>query len=43
MRKTDPVEIAVISIPVLIEVVVVMLAIGTAMMWVILYATRVPV
>lgn len=42
MKKPDPVEIAHIAIPVLVEAVVVTLAIAAAMAWVIIFATRVP-
>jgi hypothetical protein len=43
MRKPEPVEIVQIAIPVLVEAVVAIFAIGVACMWVIIFATRVPV
>lgn len=43
MRRPDPVEIAHVFIPVLIEAVVVTLTICAAVLCVAIYATRVPV
>lgn len=43
MRRPDPVEIAVVTVPVLIEVVCVTLFIGCAAALVIILATPVPV
>jgi len=43
MRKPDPVEIAQIAIPVLLEAVCVAIALAGAMAWIIIMATPVPV
>lgn len=43
MKRPDPTEIAQIAIPVLVEAVAVIFTVGVACMWVIIYATRVPV
>lgn len=42
MRKPDPVELAKIGIPVLVEAVAVTLFIAMAMAWLIILATPVP-
>lgn len=39
MRKRDHVEIVAIAVPVLVEAIVVMFAIGVAAMWIIVLAT----
>lgn len=43
MRDREPVELVQIAIPVLLEAVVAAFAVGVACVWVIIYATRVPV
>lgn len=42
MKRPDPVEIAQISIPVLIEAVAVILFIGAGLLWMVILATPVP-
>lgn len=43
MRDQEPVDLVNVAVPVLAEAIVAIFAIGVACMWVIIYATRVPV